>query len=210
MLVTLSSPKGGSGTSVSAVALASLLADPSALLVDLDGDLPAVCGLPDEDAPGIGDLAAAIDAPPDGLARIERPVGERLALLSRGHGEPAPGRPELLAAVLAADRRLVVVDAGDGSSALARALSARAAHRILVVRPCYLALRRAAVIDDATAVLLIEEPGRALRRGDVADATGLPVTSVPWDPSIARAVDAGLLVSRPPRCLRRPLSGLLG
>ena len=47
----------------------------------------------------------------------------------------------------------------------------------------------------ATGIVLIDEPSRALGRRDVATALALPVVAVvPFDPAIARAVDAAAVV----------------
>ena len=57
-----------------------------------------------------------------------------------------------------------------------------------------------------SAVVLVEEPGRALTNHDVEEIVGVPVTvEIGLDPAIARAVDAGLLASRLPRSLERAL-----
>ena len=78
---------------------------------------------------------------------------------------------------------------------------------LLVTRQCYLALL-AAVRQTLrpTGVVLIEEAGRSLRGGDIEASLGVPiVASSLVDPAIARAVDAGLLVSRLPRALRHQM-----
>jgi hypothetical protein len=74
---------------------------------------------------------------------------------------------------------------------------------LLVLRPCYLALRRAlAAPVRPSAVVVVEEPHRALDPTDIEDVLGVPVRAVvPWDPSISRCVDAGLLAARMPRLL---------
>ena len=83
----------------------------------------------------------------------------------------------------------------------------RPSFSLLVLRPCYLALRRAlAAPIRPSAVVLVNEPGRALTRRDIEDVLGVPVRAeVDFDPSIARAVDAGLLAGRVPRALERAL-----
>jgi hypothetical protein len=93
----------------------------------------------------------------------------------------------------------VVVD--DGPLA---ALVHRATPSLLVLRPCYLALRRAANHPLRPAgVVLVTEAGRALTRSDVEGVLGVPVrATVPVEPVVARAVDAGLLAARLPRSLR--------
>ena len=55
---------------------------------------------------------------------------------------------------------------------------------------------------------MIAEHQRALTERDVSIALALPVTSVPYDPSIARAIDAGLLAARLPRCLAHAIAQL--
>lgn len=228
MLVSCWSAKGGSGTTVVSVALALLLARsaPSgALLVDLAGDAPAVLGLPDPDGPGALDwLAAGADTPADALGRLELRATDRLTVVPRGGGvptaarggfgppppAPAVDRSELLAAVLATDARPVVADCGTATGpGPGLTLAASASVSLLVTRPCFLALRRASAAPlRPSGVVLLAEPGRALGRREVEDVVGAPVRAeVAWDPSVARAVDAGLLASRLPRALARALRG---
>ena len=66
--------------------------------------------------------------------------------------------------------------------------------RLMVVRPCYLALRRAVQRNDSpSAIVLMAEPDRALGATDVRHALGAPVVAtVPVQPAIARRIDAGL------------------
>lgn len=219
MLVCCWSSKGGSGTTVVACSLAVVLArtcTAGALLVDLGGDVPAVLGVAEPAGPGVADwLAGGELVPADGLARIEVSVHERLGLLPRGRAAPDASRAHALAAVLAAEPRPVVVDAGaigarvenDVTADVVAALAAAADQSLLVVRPCFLALRRAmhAVIRP-TGVILVVEEGRALTAADVEEVLGVPVrASVSVTAQVARAVDAGLLASRLPRTLEREL-----
>jgi len=72
----------------------------------------------------------------------------------------------------------------------------------LVVRNCYVSLRRALLAPPTTAgVVLVMEPGRSLGRRDVAEVVGVPIVAeVEVAASVARYIDAGLLVSaRRPR-----------
>jgi hypothetical protein len=209
------SPKGGSGTTVVAAALGLLLARaaPSgALLADLAGDLPTALGLaPGPTGIGLADwLAAGPDVPEDALERLEVDAGAHLRLLPwRGGGAPTPdvGRGEALAAMLSADPRPVVVDCGTAGTGAALAVAASATVSLLVIRPCYLALRRA--LDAPlrpSGVVLVTEEGRSLGRADVEHVLGVPVRAeIRIDPAVARAVDAGLLAGRLPRGLERAL-----
>ncbi len=71
--------KGGSGTTVVAAALALSSPRPS-LLVDLDGEIPAVLGLPEPDRPGVSEWLAS-DTSPDHLAELLVDIGPRVWLL---------------------------------------------------------------------------------------------------------------------------------
>jgi hypothetical protein len=219
VLVCCWSSKGGSGTTVVAAALAVVLSKLSAsgaLLVDLAGDVPAVLGLTDPEGAGVSEwLREGELVPADGLARVEVRAHDRLAILPRGRGPMSNGRAGALAALLAADPRPVVVDGGvvatpttvDQHTELVAAIAANADQSLLVVRPCFLALRRAVVAPvRPTGVVLIEEDGRALTASDVEDVLGVPVqASISVTAQVARAVDAGLLASRLPRSLEREL-----
>jgi MinD-like ATPase involved in chromosome partitioning or flagellar assembly len=204
--------KGGVGCSVVAAAAALLAsADTATLLVDLDGDQRALLGLAEaDDRPGIAEWFDAEDPLPDALRRLEVPVSAKLSLLPFGSGSPTP-RPDqlrLLARLLSADGRRVIIDVGTTAGQRSALLDA-SDHAVLVTRACYLALRAARSGPAADAVALVCEPGRALSPGDVASALGTPVRAViRWDPAVCRAVDAGLLASRLPRQLRE-LSSLV-
>lgn len=228
-MFALWSPKGGSGTSVVTAALGSLLARRQpVLLVDLAGDLPAIAGLaPDRvDRPRSGPfpslatwLLAGPAAPSDALDTLVLPIADGLGLLPLG--SPAPGMPladlpaesgAALAAALAGGPS-VVADAGRAEHPVQRALVEVADVTLIVVRGCYLALRRA-VEDHLTAralgVVVVDEPGRSLSPADVADVLGCPVlATIAVHPSVSRAVDAGLLVHRPPPRLSGPLRSLV-
>ena len=101
-----------------------------------------------------------------------------------------------------------MIDAG--TMTIPSIIHERATHSLLVIRPCYLALRRAAHFTGlATGVILVSEPGRALGAHDVQRALATPVVAeIAWDPAIARSVDAGLLAARLPHGLIRPLRRL--
>ncbi|CAB4883621.1 MAG: hypothetical protein F2795_08115 [Actinobacteria bacterium] len=193
MLIVCWSVKGGSGTTVVAASLALLSASQGidTCLVDLAGDAASCLGLADP------------------LDPHEIAVGNNLGLLALSH-RPCTSAHQwtTVSGHLGHSKRTVVVDAGLGEPD--PALRAAAHHDLLVVRGCYLALRRAAVLQRRpSGVVLVNEPGRALRRQDVEAVTGAPVVSeLAWDPTVARSVDAGLLASRVPRSLREGLGAL--
>lgn len=211
MLVTCWSVKGGSGTTVVAASLTVLLARrlTDVVCVDLGGDVPATVGLPDPPGPGVAEWLSTEDAPDDALRRLEIGGGGGFTIVPsgrrRGGGvDPTADADRLLVAL--SRRTTVVVDAGPPSD-LAFAVAASSTISLLVLRPCYLALRRAlAAPCRPSAVVLVEEVKRSLDATDVAEVLGVPVCAVvPWDPAIARAVDAGLLGARLPRPLAAAL-----
>lgn len=218
MVTVCWSVKGGVGTTVVAAGMALVAARTSpsgALLVDLGGDQPTALGLTSSGGPGVAEwLAAGPAVPPDALSRLEQPAAEGLRLLTRGSGSlPGGPRASVLAALLADERRPVVVDAGcladpanakapaDGS--LGEVLAACSKRSWLVTTACLLALDRAQRSPARpTGVVLVSDRRRALDRTDVEGALGVPVVlDVAVDPAVARVVDAGLLATRLPRPL---------
>lgn len=215
MLLCVWSPKGGSGTSVVTAAAALVLArdNPATRLVDLTGDQPAVLGLAGEPEPGVRDwLRAGPQAPTDALDRLAIEVAPRLSLLPAG----TPGMDGVaeesgaaLAVALGSDERPAVCDAGRLDHPALGALVEVADVSVVVVRGCYLALRRAVYHDAlrlASGVVLIDEHGRSLGARDVEDVLGRPVVAViEARTATARAVDAGVLATRLPDALARPV-----
>lgn len=214
--------KGGSGTTVVASALAIADGSPT-LLVDLDGEIPSVLGLPDSDRPGLAEWLAS-DAPATHLDDLLIDVDDRVTLLPWRSNAPLHAPATTGPAFAAADearRRWfidwltdrsaspdrIIIDAGTGEPSAD--LAEMADRRLLVTRPCYLALRRAARTEARpTGVALVGEPGRSLTKRDVEYSLGVPVVaSVSLDPAVARAVDAGLLTVRLPGPIRRELRG---
>lgn len=220
-LLTLWSPKGGSGTSVLAAACSLVLAPHGgARLVDLAGDQPAILGLGAEPTTGVADwLAVGPEAPSDALDRLAIDVGPGLALLPRGETPSvlAPAAAAEAGAALAVALRdgtgTAVVDAGTAESPAARALLEVSDVSIVVIRECYLALRRAArlpLVGRCAGLLVVQEPGRALSPREVSDVLGrATLARVPLRDGIARAVDAGSLPARLPEPLARPVTEAL-
>ncbi len=212
MLTACWSVKGGSGTTVVAAALAVLAArsrSEGAVLADLAGEAAAVLGLPEPTGPGLGDWLCAEPRPADALARLVVQADRGLGLLPRGVGPPCG--PDSLGLELAEGLRglgrPVVVDAGIAAGGLVAELIEQADTSLLVLRACYLALRRASTSGlRPTGLVVVREQGRALGSQDVEAVLGVPVIAeVDVDPAVARAVDAGLLASRLPRPLERSL-----
>lgn len=220
MLLALWSPKGGSGTSVLAAACAAVLARRGGCrLADLAGDQPAILGLGADPETGLAEwLATGPDAPVDALDRLAVEVAPGLTLIP-------PGTPRLLAPAAAAESGAAlavalpaagvpcVMDAGRADTPATRMAVEVADVSIVVVRGCYLTLRRAVnapLTSRATGIAFVDEPGRSLGAAEVSDVLERPVLArVPVRPAIARAVDAGVLAIRPPDVLLRAATRLL-
>jgi cellulose biosynthesis protein BcsQ len=220
-LLTLWSPKGGSGTSVFAAACALVLARRSgARLVDLGGDQPAIFGLGAEPATGTADwLEAGPGAPTEALDRLAVEAAPGVSLIPRGADgaalapRPAAEAGAALAVALRDGAVPTLVDAGPADSPAARALIEVSDATVVVVRGCYLTLRRSIrhpALARTAGLVVVEEPSRAIGAKEIGDVLGRPVIAkVPAREGIARAVDAGVLASRLPDALARPAATAL-
>ena len=205
------SVKGGSGTTVVASTIALMRAAISqrgALLVDLAGDVPAVLGLAESAGPGINDWFANCDhGSRMTLQSIAIQATANLQIIARGSEQldTKENFSELCAALKTFDLP-IIIDAGCGLPS--PDLLAHATSSLLVTRPCYLSLRRAAQLSVLpTGIVLINEAGRALGKHDVEAVIGAPVIAeITFDAAIARAVDAGLLASRIPTIMSKQLA----
>ena len=213
MLTACWSVKGGSGTTVVSAALGLVVARAGhdhATLLDLAGEVPAALGIPDPSGPGLTEWLATEARAPASFARLIAPAAGGLGVVPRG--APLPPDEDDSSALFAAMADVGgawVVDAGVPAGPLAREVVTSADTSLLVLRPCYLALRRALATDlPAHGVVLVREPGRVLTAKDIEDVLRLPVRAeIDVDPAVARAVDAGLLAGRLPRLLERSLRG---
>ena len=214
MLVCCWSPKGGSGTSVfaAACALTSARESDGARLADLGGDQVSILGLPTEPVTGLREwLRVGVHAPADALDRLAVRGGPGLTLLPAGRAELVDVAPEVGAALGVALRQhpsTTIVDVGVPDAPALAALLDVADATIVVLRGCYLALRRAVRMPPtarAAGAVLVEESGRALGARDIADVLGVPVlATVTVRSSVARVVDAGLFPVRLPDAVARP------
>jgi len=209
------SVKGGSGTTVVAAALALVAAqrlDVGARLIDMSGDIPSALGMSEPASEGIAEWLSATDHPgADALNNLMLPVTAHLGVIPRGRSNIVPSlvnpdRLRDLALVIAESHIPTVVDAGSGLATIP--FIEHATRSLLIIRPCYLALRRASLLTAKPhGVIVITEPGRALGVHDVESVVGAPVLAeIPFDPAIARAVDAGLLAGRVPTLLAKHLA----
>lgn len=169
--------KGGQGCTVVAAAYASLQ-EGRTLLIDWCGDMHAALGLSYSDTKyTINDGQLDIVSADSIIADLDEFAGYDTIVMDRGVGAPT---------------------------------LAWQGENILVTRHCYLALRRLVAFGDITVdgIVTVGELGRALTDHDVERvANAKVVASIPFEPAIARCVDAGLLATRLPQNLR-PLANI--
>jgi MinD-like ATPase involved in chromosome partitioning or flagellar assembly len=221
VLLALWSPKGGSGTSVVTAACALVLARHGGVrLADLAGDQPAIFGLATDPTPGLLDwLAAGTDAPLDALDRLTVTATPEVTLLPCGEraSQLAPVAAAEAGAALAVLLRdgpvPTIVDAGTAEQPATRAVVEVSDVSVIVLRGCYLALRRAVhspLTPRAAGAVLVEENARSLGPNEIRDVIDRPVlTRIPIKSQVARAVDAGVLAARLPDQLGRPVTRML-
>ena len=167
------------------------------LLIDLCGDVPAAIGMAEPHGPGINDwLNEDNIGDPQQMVMLGTPVIPGLVVLHRGArfvtGEP---RWEALAAAISSLPHDVIIDAG--TTYVPEVLTQAVNNVSMVVKPCYLSLRRASRLARPSNVFVIKEENRALTVKDVGNVLGVPVAAeIPYEPAISRAVDAGLLTAR--------------
>lgn len=233
MLTIFRSTKGGSGTSTVTAGFAGVLGRHAArhstrvapvLAIDLCNDLPAVLGTATP-LTGLSEwLERSSDHDFDDLC-ID--CGQGVHLAPTGSASlPDPNSPSWNRLVSVLDHRLahggqVVMDVGMGAvppvftNPALTASTTTPTSVLLVVRPCYLALRRAVEENadggvTADGIVLVSGEGRVLTRRDVQSVLGIPVVAeVPLDPDVARRVDAGLFLSRLPATLVTALEPLV-
>lgn len=164
--------------------------------------------------PGIGGVADRHAQLEPDRVRDRRIDGARadttppnLVVLPGGRLADHTARLVALTTALATDPRPVIVDCGSTVDDSVLPVVRAATVSLLVIRPCYLAVRRALKAPVvASGIVLVGDPGRSLAVEDVQTILRVPVRAkIDHDPQIARAVDAGLLTARLPRGLSRPL-----
>ncbi len=211
MVLALWSPKGGSGCTVVASALAVAYAhdhEQPALLIDGCGDIPAALGMLESPVRGVSDwLALGNHNPPHTLLPLTIATTAGVRVLPWGSGVETTdvGMGDRLIREVAGQPGAVVLDLGSAHQRWQAEVIAAAPVVTMVIRPCYLALRRARMsrhLDITTGAIVVEEAGRKISAAEIEDILGVPVWStVPVRPTIASVVDAGVLASRLPEAL---------
>jgi hypothetical protein len=222
MITLCHAAKGGSGTTIVAC-LRAIESPGPVLLVDLEGDVPGMLGLPDPERPGVVDWLASrapiahlddllVEATPNVLLLPAAGSASRSAIQSSIVVPPAERWDELIDWFTEWGHDTggaIVVDAG--TTSLPATFVEQCPSRWLVTRACYLSLRQATRLSvPPTGIVVVDEPGRSLTRRDIEASVRAPIiATIPWDIRVARSIDAGLLGARRlPRAVHRSLRGV--
>lgn len=214
-ITTFTGSKGGVGTTVTTVIAAITYAkahpDEQVVIVDCQEDIAGVVGCVGSEMEILPNLR--ITTP---LAVAHERARERTPIDPEKHPMLAKiGGWQTSSVFALAETCEVFVDCGRYTinppyDDPRMAMWEKADRRVLVVRNDYLSLRSAFRSDDdgqknadqmATAVVCIVDPERSLSVRDVRDVLSKPVIEIPADPTVARAVDAGVLTVRHPHVL---------
>jgi hypothetical protein len=167
------------------------------VLIDLCGDVPAAAGMAEPTTPGINDwLSESSTSDAQALVTLGTPFDNGLVIVHRGSSfvDGQPRWSDLANAITTLPMN-IVIDAG--TTFLPDELRRAVTHVTMVVKPCYLSLRRASRMQRPTQLFVVCEESRALTIKDVGHVLGMPVTcEIPYTSAISRAVDAGMLPSR--------------
>jgi len=201
--------KGGSGTTVFSAALALALADRhgKATIVDFGGDVPSVLGMAEPAGRGIRDWLSSPGRDTQEFGHLHLNATSRLRVVPAGSATSFSD--EALHDLVGVVDEHTVFDFGTLQPPESLRNSLRADW--LVLRPCYLALRRAArLATRPNGVVVMREAGRALTARDIQSVVGAPVVGeITVSDGVARSVDAGLLATRLPKQLADELTRLL-
>jgi hypothetical protein len=201
--------KGGSGGTVFASALALALAQRhgKACIVDFGGDVPSVLGMAEPANRGVRDWLAAPSREPDDFFGLYVQATSTLSVVPAGNA--AAFDEDALHDLIGTAEPHTVLDFGtlQPPESIRQSINAD----WLVIRPCYLALRRAARLRvRPKGVVVVRESGRSLTSRDIESVVGAPVVGhISVSDGVARSVDAGLLATRLPKQLAEELEALL-
>lgn len=188
-MINFYSTKGGQGTTLMACATAVAAAKQGQDVLLLSPE-----GTDGFDAEQWLDTSGILGSP-HGAETVSAGAGR---ILIPQAGLDALGKVQCNLAILNGARPHVVRDHGYDAS------------NVLVTRADYLALRRTIGMDPPDYLVVVNEPGRALGARDCTEVVkpAIATFEVPWDPTIARCVDAGLLTARFPHLLTDTIMAL--
>ena len=233
MLVSVFSPKGGSGTSVVSALFAKALSEHAqTLLIDAcSGDLEAILGI--DEVPSFGFVQWANSKEPTALSlrnisvnvnsdfcfvagNIDADKAEVISDINRSIDsiDKDSEKESKLVDSLNEIETHCVVDLGLAQTDLQLKIAKSSDLVIIVLRQCYLGLSKAMIhplLNGIDCCVVVKESGRSISSSQIADVLKLNVV-VDLDArrDFARTIDAGVLTYRTPIALYKPVQEYIG
>lgn len=220
MLVSIFSPKGGSGTSTNACLLAKSFSRhmpsmPIVLIDAFNGDLDSIVGIDPESEYGFAQWLESANPNIHNLEKISNSVFENLTFVSNSsvkHDrfssqtnsvEDKAERYEKITSALSDDASVCIVDLGTRVDALSSVIVAASDLVVMAIKSCYVSLNRATAHpyrEYADACIFIEEQGRSINSKQVSEVLKINcIIELDARRDFARAIDAGVLLFRTPK-----------
>lgn len=227
MLVSLFSPKGGVGTTVTSALFSKSFSEAlPVLLVDAcGGDVHAVVGLDgspqycfddwlfsdEPSATSLKSIAQSVDNNIDVVASSLACADndEHTRVSSEFSSQRSLQQIETIVDALASHEGACIVDLGQRTDLLSSAIIEGSDIVIMVMRECYLGLWRAMrhpYLSHVDSCVVVQESGRSVTSSEIVPALKL-TTVIELDArrDYARTIDAGVLLFRTPRNLIAPI-----
>lgn len=220
MLVSIFSPKGGSGCSTStcliAKSLASHMPNIEVFLIDgHNGDLDSIVGIETESEYGFVQWLESANPTVTNLDRISNSVFENLSFVKFSSVkrdaysniieiESADVEKfEKITTALSGEENICVVDLGTRVDAISNSIVAASDLVIMVMKGCYVGLNRATAhpySQYVDAAIVIEEQGRSIGSRQISEVLKINcIIEIDARRDFARAIDAGVLIFRTPK-----------
>lgn len=222
MLVSVFSPKGGSGATIASVLVAQVLCDfGHCLVVDANnGDLAAAVGLDEPNKYCFDDWVNSAEPNSESLKKISIDITGDLSCIVGDIGDQVEHHlpsgnnlinQEKIDAITSALSGLdshCVVDLGTKFDSLNASIAKASDTIVMALRPCYMGLSRAMkhpLMSEIDVCVLVRESGRTLKTQDMVRALKLSrVIELEARRDFARVIDSGLLAHRTPEGMLSP------
>ena len=221
MLITVFSPKGGSGTTTCSALIAKSFSTKfktNTVLIDAhNGDLQTVVGVEPKSEYGFVQWVQAKFPSQKNLDRISNRINENLSYVTFSsivnddfnidldtiNHDVENTLTKKLVDALSNTENIYVIDVGTKSDEIAKAFIEASDLVFMVIRGCYIGLSRAMAHPfrkNIDVVLVIEESGRTITSKQITSALKLNcVIEVEARRDYAKSIDAGVMLFRTPK-----------
>lgn len=221
MLITVFSPKGGSGTSTCAALVAKSFSQnfslPTMLIDAHNGDIETVIGVDSESEYGFVQWADAKLSTANNLSRISSFITDNFSFVSYSSVkndryvdtallvtvEEKQIKAKQIVDALSNNETNYIVDIGTRVNETTNALVEASDLVIMVMKGCYVSLNRASAhpyTSSTDTCIVISEPGRTITTKQISDVLKLNcIIEIEARRDFAKCIDAGILIFRTPR-----------